>query len=64
MSQQQIVIYKGVRVEPLDRSGDKILVRTRNPADANKVDLPFKELVEGAALFEGWVLESDLVAVE
>lgn len=59
----QIVIYKGVMVEPVDKSGSKILVRTKNPSDAQKADLPFKDLEAGVAIFEGWAEESDLVAV-
>lgn len=60
----QIVIYKGVSVEPVERSNGKILVRTKNPSDAQKADLPFKALEGGVAVFEGWVQESDLVAVD
>ena len=60
----QIVIYKGIQVEPVERSGDKIRVRTKNPGDAAKADLPFKEMSGTAAVFEGWVPESELVAVD
>ena len=60
----QVVVYKGIMVEPLERSGDKILVRTKNPNDAQKVGLPFKALEGGVAFFEDWVPEADLVAVD
>jgi len=60
----QVVVYKGIMVEPLERSGDKILVRTKNPNDAQKVGLPFKTLEGGVAYFEDWVPETDLVAVD
>ena len=59
----QIVIYKGVMVEPLERSAGKILVRTSNPADAAKAGIPFKALDAGKAFFETWVSESELVPV-
>ena len=60
----QIVIYKGVRVEPVERSGEKILVRSKNPSDAQKAGLQFKTLEAGVAIFEGWAAEDDLVAVD
>ena len=59
----QTVIYKGILVDPVERSGDKILVSTKNLGDAQRAGLPFKELREGAAYFEGWVPEKDLVPV-
>lgn len=60
----QIVIYKGIQVEPQERSGGKIRVRTKNPGDAQKADLPFKTMEGSAAVFEAWVPESELVAVD
>ena len=60
----QIVVYKGVMVQPVDRDGDRILVRTTNAGDAQKAALPFKDLRDGAAVFEAWVPEGDLVAVD
>lgn len=60
----QIVIYKGVLVSPVDRSGDKILVQTQNPGDAQKAGLPFKELKGASAVFEAWVPAADLVPVD
>lgn len=60
----QIVIYKGVAVEPLERSGDKIRVRTKNPSDAQRAGLPFKDMEGSAAIFESWVPEAELVAVD
>ncbi len=59
----QVVIYKGVAVEPVERSGDKIRIRTKNPSDAQRVGLLFKDMEGGAAVFEAWVPEADLVAV-
>ncbi|MDJ0842292.1 MAG: hypothetical protein QNK37_37670 [Acidobacteriota bacterium] len=60
----QIVIYKGITVEPKERDGGKIRVRTSNPADAQKAGLPFKDMEGGAAIFEAWVPEDELVAVD
>ncbi len=59
----QVVIYKGIMVEPDERVGDSIRVRTRNAGDAQKAGLPFKELEGGAAIFEGLAPESELVPV-
>lgn len=59
----QIVIYKGVPVEPVERSGDKIRIRTKNPSDAQRAGLAFKDMIGGAAVFEALVPEADLVAV-
>lgn len=59
----QIVVYKGIMVEPLERSGSKILIRTKNPSDAKKADIPFSRLENGVALFETWAPETELVAV-
>lgn len=59
----QIVIYKGVQVEPVEREGSKILVRTKNPGDANKAGIPFKDMEGGQAIFEVWASEDELVAV-
>jgi len=59
----QIVIYKGVVVEPKDRNDGKILVRTTNAGDARKAGLPFKDMEGTAAVFEAWVEESELRAV-
>ncbi len=61
---QQIVVYKGVTVQAVDRSGSRILVQSRNAADANKVGLPFKDMEGGVAIFEAWVEENELVAVD
>ena len=60
----QIVIYKGILVQPLDRSGGKILVRTTNPTDAGKAKLPFKDMEGSTAIFEDWVPEDQLVPVD
>ena len=60
----QIVIYKGIVVEPKERHDGKILVRTTNPVDANKAKIPFKDMEGGTAVFEAWVPEGDLVAVD
>ena len=60
----QIVVYKGIMVEPMDRSGGRILVRTKNPGDAQKAGLPFKDMEGGTAIFEDWVDESSLVPVD
>ena len=60
----QIVIYKGITVEPKGRESGKIRIRTTNAADANKAGIPFKEMEGGAAVFEIWVPESELVAVD
>ncbi len=60
----QVVIYKGIMVEPLERSGDKIRIRTLNPGDANRAGLSFKEMDGGKAVFESWVGEDELVPVE
>lgn len=60
----QIVIYKGVPVQPMERSGDKIRIRTKNASDAQKADLPFKEMSGMEAVFEAWVPEAQLVAVD
>jgi len=60
----QIVIYKGVTVYPKDREKGKILVRTSNPADAQKASLPFKCMEGSSAVFEAWVPEEELVAVD
>lgn len=59
----QIVIYKGVRVEPVEREGGKIRVRTTNPGDANTAEIPFKDMEGGQAVFETWANEDELVAV-
>lgn len=60
----QIVIYKGITVTPIDRSGGKIKVRTHNAADAQKAGLPFKEMSGANAVFEDWVPESELVPID
>jgi len=60
----QIVIYKGIMVEPVERVGDSIRVRTRNAGDASKVGFTFKEMDGSAAVFEGVVPESELVPVD
>ena len=60
----QIVIYRGVMVQPLEHSGKRFLVQTKNPSDAQKADISFKGMVEGQAVFEAWVDEDDLVAVD
>jgi hypothetical protein len=60
----QTVIYKGVIVQPVDRQGDRIRVRTSNPNDAQKAGLPFKDLEGGQAIFEALVPENELVAVD
>ena len=60
----QIVIYKGVSVLPQERSQGKIRVRTTNPADAQKAGLPFAEMDGATAVFEAWVPEQELVAVD
>ena len=60
----QIVIYKGVRVTPVDRSGNRIRVQTRNPADAAKADIPFKTMDGSTAVFEALVAEDELVPVD
>ena len=49
----QIVIYKGVSVTPIDRSGDKIRVQTRNPTDAAKAEIPFKTMDGGHRRLRG-----------
>ena len=59
----QVVIYKGITVQAVDRAGDKILVRTSKMGDAQKVSMPFKEMNGTTAIFETWVPESELVAV-
>ena len=60
----QIVVYKGIMVQPMDRSGDKILVRTSNAGDAGKAGLPFKEMQGSTAVFEDWVPEKELVPID
>ncbi len=60
---RQIVIYKGVTVHPVERSGNKVLIRTTNAADARRADIPFKDLRDGAAIFEAWVPDDELVPV-
>lgn len=60
----QTVIYKGVVVVPLERADGKIRVRTQNPADAQKADLPFKDMEGGRPCFEAWVPEDQLVPVD
>lgn len=60
----QRVVYKGIFVVAKDRRGDRILVSTDHPGDAQKAGLPFKDLVNGRAVFEDWVPEADLVAVD
>lgn len=60
----QIVIYKGVPVQPVERDGARIKVQTNNPGDAQKADLPFKEMNGATAVFEAWVPEDQLVAVD
>ncbi|CAM2068007.1 hypothetical protein SCOR_21700 [Sulfidibacter corallicola] len=61
---QQIVVYKGVTVQAVERSGKRIRIQSRNPADAQKVGLTFKDLEGGVAVFEAWVEEDQLVAVD
>lgn len=60
----QIVIYKGVRVQPVEKSGPKIRVQTKNAGDAQKAGLPFKTMDGGAAVFETWALESELIPID
>ena len=60
----QTVIYKGVIVQPVERVGDRVRVRTSNPNDAQKAGLSFKDLEGGQAIFEGLVAEAELVAVD
>ena len=60
----QVVIYKGVRVEARDRQGGNILVRCKNMGDAQKAGIPFKAMEGMTALFEAWVPEAELIAVE
>ena len=60
----QVVVYKGVMVEPQERSGKKIRIQTKNAGDAQRAGIPFKELDQGAAVFEAWVPEEELVAVD
>lgn len=59
----QVVIFKGIMVEPLEREGKKIRIRTKNAADAQRAEVPFKTMENGAAVFETWALEEELVAV-
>ncbi|CAM2008564.1 hypothetical protein [Acanthopleuribacter pedis] len=61
---QQIVVYKGVTVQAVERAGSRIRIQSRNAADANKVGLTFKDMEDGVAVFEGWVEEDQLVAVD
>jgi hypothetical protein len=60
----QIVVYKGVTVEPVERSDGKIRIRTKNPVDAKKAEIPFHDMVDGLAIFEAWVAENELVVVD
>ena len=60
----QTVIYKGITVKPVERSSGKVCIQTNHPGDAQKADIPFKELKDGAAVFEVWVPIEDLVAVD
>ena len=59
----QVVIYKGIIVEPKDRNGSKILIRTNHAGDAQKAGIPFKDMEGGAAMFEAWVEESEQTAL-
>jgi len=61
MSQQ--VVFKGVLVSPIERSGDRILVETLNVTDAHKAEIPFKEMRGSTAVFQLWVEESELVPI-
>ena len=56
------VIYRGVVVDAVERRGQQVLVRSTNPADAQKVGLAFKEMRGGVAIFEAWASERELVA--
>ena len=60
----QIVIYKGIMVTPVEVFQGKIRVQTRNPGDAQKAGMPFKDMADGAAVFEALVAEDELVAVD
>ncbi len=60
----QLVIYKGIVVQPVEGSSGKIRIQTTNPGDANKAGIPFKDMVDGAAVFETWVAEDQLVPVD
>ena len=59
----QIVIYKGVMVEPVERSNGKIRIQTKNPGDAQKADMAFKDMDGTTAVFETWANEDELVPV-
>ena len=60
----QIVIYKGIAVQPVERENGKIRVQSRNAADAQKAGLTFKEMDGMAAVFEAWAPEDELVPVD
>lgn len=60
----QVVIYKGVLVEPVERTSGKIRVRTKNAVDAQKAGIPFKSMEGATAIFEILVPEEELVAVD
>ena len=60
----QIVIYKGVMVEPVEAAKGKIRIRTKNAGDAHKAGIPFHAMEGGQAVFETWAVERELVAVD
>jgi len=59
----QIVIYRGIVVQPIERSGESVRIRTDNAADAAKAAIPFKDLEGGRAIFETWAPETALTPV-
>lgn len=60
----QMVIYKGIVVEPVERDGEKLRIRSKNPADAQKASLEFTDMQGTIALFEAWVPETECRAVD
>ncbi|MCB1052492.1 MAG: hypothetical protein H6510_11050 [Acidobacteria bacterium] len=59
----QVLIYKGIQVQAQDMENGKVLVQTRNPVDAQKAGIPFKELQSGVAIFEAWVPQAEIVPI-
>ncbi len=60
----QTVVYQGVLVTPIDRTGSRIRVECVNLTDAQRAEIPFSEMRDGKAIFAKWVEETELVALD